>query len=56
MAAPASAPASALRAGDADAAAAAVRGHVGRVEALVRGRGTGMQPETAAGTATGTGR
>ncbi|MGW5341696.1 GntR family transcriptional regulator [Streptomyces sp. NPDC004050] len=46
----------ALRAGDADAAAAAVRGHVGRVEALVRGTGTGMQPETAAGTATGTGR
>ncbi|MET9962764.1 GntR family transcriptional regulator [Streptomyces sp. NPDC006326] len=28
----------ALRAGDAEAAAAAVRGHVGRVEALVRGR------------------
>ncbi|WP_345174302.1 GntR family transcriptional regulator [Streptomyces lavendulae] len=29
----------ALRAGDADTAAAAVRGHVGRVEALVRGAG-----------------
>lgn len=29
----------ALRAGDADTAAAAVRGHVGRVEALVRGTG-----------------
>ncbi|MFI8499223.1 GntR family transcriptional regulator [Streptomyces sp. NPDC085524] len=29
----------ALRAGDADTAAAAVRGHIGRVEALVRGQG-----------------
>ncbi|MDA5284347.1 GntR family transcriptional regulator [Streptomyces sp. NPDC054904] len=29
----------ALRAGDAEAAAAAVRGHIGRVEALVRGAG-----------------
>ncbi|MEU3721583.1 GntR family transcriptional regulator [Streptomyces sp. NPDC031705] len=35
----------ALRAGDAEAAAAAVRGHVGRVGALVRGREAGVGGE-----------